>query len=144
MSNNKTKEYLQDILDWDEEIQKLVDERDELYTIATSINVGYNTDNVQGNAPQDKLADIVSKIADLDAEIDRRIDRLSNRKMKVRKSIDAMDSFKERECLRMKYLEKRKPYEIADELNISEKHVYKLQKKAIEHITATIFCDKKQ
>lgn len=70
-----------------EEINKLVDKLNELKAIATSVTVATDKEAVQSSGSQDKMANIVAKIVDLEYEIDAEVDGYIERREFVKEII---------------------------------------------------------
>ena len=97
------KEYLQQYLDADREIQAKVDQIARLRDLATRTTSKPAGGRVQSSA-ENKLERIISKIADMESEVDGEIERLADKRRVVQTAIDAVQNATQRSVLERRYI----------------------------------------
>ena len=127
------KEYLQQYLDADREIQAKVDQIARLRDMATRTTSAPAGDRVQSSA-ENKLERIISKIADMEAEVDAEIDRLADKRREVQTAIERVPNAAQREVLIRRYMVGQKWEKIAVELNFDYRWVLRLHGRALNEI----------
>lgn len=127
------KEFLNQYLDTDREIQAKVDQIARLRDLAMHITSAPAGDRVQCS-PENKMERIVAKIADMEAEVDTEIDRLANKRHEVQDVIDRVPDAVQRRVLIRRYMVGQKWEEIAVGLDLDYRWVLRLHGRALEKI----------
>lgn len=86
----KAKNYLLQIRKLDTLIQNKIIEREQLYNMALSITARYNTDKVQTSGSQQRMADNVVNLVDLDVGIEECINNLAKAKKSIISTIERL------------------------------------------------------
>lgn len=138
------KEYLQQVKKLDVLISN---KKEQLKTLREHLEVkGINFEN-DGSANVTRnitmLNDIVISITTLDQEIENDIQLYADKLNRIINTIDSLDSSEEISLLYKRYIHFQSWEEIAKQLNVSYKHVFKLHKRALENIEKIIKLDTK-
>lgn len=96
----KAKAYLKQIEYMDAKINTRLEEVEKLNTLATKTTSVMGGERVQASSNQQKMADCVTRIADLKAEINREIDRFVNHKQET---LNIMDKHCDPDCINLLY-----------------------------------------
>lgn len=128
------KEYLQQVRNADILIKDKMEELAELETLATKINALNEGERVQASGNQDKMADVVCKIADLKTDIEAEVDNLLKLKREVRNVINRVSEPVLMSVLHKRYLQFKQWEQIAVELDVSWRHTLRLHGKALREI----------
>ena len=104
---NGAKEYLDQIRLLDKRIDRKIEEKEVLKSIATSTGShAMNPDKVQSSINLHKTEDAITRYVDLEAEIDRMIDELIMLRDKIINEIHELDDVRYEELLCLKYVGK--------------------------------------
>lgn len=133
-SNNKAKEYLQQVKSADLAINDKLEELAKLEALATKINSVNEGERVQSSGSQDKVADAVCEIADLKADIDVEIKHLLALKREIREVIQKVGEPELMSILYKRYMQYKSWEKISVELNISYRHATRLHGKALQNV----------
>jgi len=118
---NRAKEYLDQIRLLDKRIDRKIEEKEVLKSIATSTGShAMSPDKVQSSINLHKTEDAITKYVDLEKEIDRMIDELVMLRDKIINEIHELDDVRYEELLCLKYVGK------LDE-NADRIHYYRLE-----------------
>lgn len=118
---NGAKEYLDQIRLLDKRIDRKIEEKEVLKSIATSTGShAMSPDKVQSSINLHKTEDAITRYVDLEAEIDRMIDELVMLRDKIINEIHELDDVRYEELLCLKYVGK------LDE-NTDRIHYYRLE-----------------
>lgn len=100
------KEYLNQLRNLDKEINAKLDQRDYLRSMATRTSPKLLGDSSSGGNgwSNDRMADCVAKLVDLEREIDRKVDRLADLKAEAIEKIDAVENADYRLLLTLRYI----------------------------------------
>ena len=102
---NGAKEYLDQIRLLDKRIDRKIEEKEVLKSIATSTgNFSMNPDKVQSSINLHKTEDAITKYVDLEAEIDRMIDHFVDVRDKIINEIHELNDNRYEELLYLKYI----------------------------------------
>lgn len=126
--------YLSQIEYIDNMINVKQQEIDSLRAKATSMQMNTDSERVQSSGCKDKIGDYCSKIVDLCEEINSDIDDFVDKKADVMHTIDKLENLEERRLLYYRYFQYLPFSKIAHEMNISERHIYRMHKAAVHHI----------
>lgn len=112
----------------------------ELATRCTSVISGMPRNP---NSANDRMADAVVKIVDMEAEINRDIDELVELKRDMMSVIKSVDNPKYRMLLELRHLCFKTWQQIAEDMGYSIQHIYRLRNRAYEKID-DIFKDERK
>jgi len=123
----QAKEYLNQIRDLDKEITAKLEQCDQLRAMATRTTASLSSEWVSGSRQSnDKMADCVVKLVDLNKEIDRDIDRLVDLKREVIGKINKVKNPDYRLLLFHKYVNGATWEQVAKNMS-SNKRIYSTQ-----------------
>lgn len=111
-------------------IKDKLDEINRLREICMSISVSTDKENVKSSPNQDKLADAIAKIVDLERETDKLVEGLISERRRIINQIDAIGNTTYYQTLTCRYVKGMKIREIADEIGYAETYVKELLRKA--------------
>ena len=132
MVDMDTKQYLGQISRLDRKINSKLCEISELRSIACGTSVQNDADRVQTSSDKDRLGSIVAKIVDLEHEVDEMTDDLYGIKLSALGVLEKIERENYREILYLKYFEGKSIYDIAVDLNMSDRGCKKAHKRALE------------
>lgn len=127
-----TKQYLSQISRLDKMINENLCEIFQLRNSLIGKSVANDNVRVTTSSDKDKVGSIVSKIVDLEKETDILVDKLTETKRNILHTICKLSNDKHKEILYKKYFEYKSIYEIAEELNMSDRGCKKAHKRAVE------------
>ena len=128
------KEYLSQARYLDARINSKISQVDRLNDLATSATSVLTGMPHSPNKATSKMADVVDKIVDLQAEINRDIDKLVDLKKEMRDVIGAIPDVEQQTILEQRYLCFLKMEQIAVDMGYSIQHVYRLHDEALKKI----------
>lgn len=128
------KRYLQQIRLYDSCINAKLEERSRLKAMVTKITPTMKQDAVSGGGNQDKMAETVAKLIDLEAEIDRAVDRYANARNAVVGTVDKVTDARLHKVLSKRYVEFKTWEQIACEMGKSYQWVCKLHGIALQAV----------
>ncbi len=131
---SKAVKYLCKVEDIDNMITKKQEQIDSLRSLASSTALHTDSERVQTSGSGDKIGDCCAKIADLCAEINQDIDDFVDTKADIMHTIDKLDDLEERRLLYCRYFQYMPMIKIAQEMCVSERHIYRMHKTAVQHI----------
>lgn len=138
-----SKKYLQQIRLYDSHISTKLEERLRLKEMLTKITPTLKDDVVSGGGSQDKLADAVAKIVDLEAEIDRDIDRYVEAKREVSGTLDKLTDPDQLKVLHMRYVQHKTWEQIACDMNMTYRNVCYIHEKGLQAVNEIMKGEKK-
>ena len=128
------KEYLSQARYLDARINSKISQVDRLNDLATSATSVLTGMPHGPNKATSKMADVVDKIVDLQAEINRDIDKLVDLKKEMRDVIGAIPDVEQQTILEQRYLCFLKMEQIAVDMGYSIQHLYRLHDEALKNI----------
>lgn len=128
------KRYLQQIRLYDSCINAKLEERSRLKAMVTKITPTIKQDAVSGGGNQDKMAETVAKLIDLEAEIDRAVDRYVDARNAVVGTVDKVTDARLHKVLSKRYVEFKTWEQIACEMGKSYQWVCKLHGIALQAV----------
>lgn len=134
MDRREVKKYLEKIIELDMEIDDKIAEMEAYRTLAEKITKQFSLDPVQASGKKDKIAELAVKIADTENEINDKIDKLFDMKKERAGKIKLLNDQRERKVLIKRYVCGIRYQKIADSMNIDISYVFKLEKRALEHM----------
>ena len=126
------KEYLSQARYLDARINTKIKQLEALNTLATSATSVLTGMPHSPNKATSKMADIVDKIVDLQAEINRDIDALVDLKGEMRSKLEMVPAEDYKAILEMRYLCLMSWEQIASNLGLSVPYTYKLHDRALK------------
>ena len=126
------KEYLSQARYLDARINTKIKQLEALNTLATSATSVLTGMPHSPNKATSKMADIVDKIVDLQAEINRDIDALVDLKGEMRSKLEMLPAEDYKAILEMRYLCFMSWEQIASNLGLSVPYTYKLHDRALK------------
>ena len=126
------KEYLSQARYLDARINTKIKQLEALNTLATSATSVLTGMPHSHNKATSKMADIVDKIVDLQAEINRDIDALVDLKGEMRSKLEMVPAEDYKAILEMRYLCFMSWEQIASNLGLSVPYTYKLHDRALK------------
>ena len=126
------KEYLSQARYLDARINTKIKQLEALNTLATSATSVLTSMPHSPNKATSKMADIVDKIVDLQAEINRDIDALVDLKGEMRSKLEMVPAEDYKAILEMRYLCFMSWEQIASNLGLSVPYTYKLHDRALK------------
>ena len=130
------KEYLSQARYLDERINAKIKQVEALNTLATSATSALTGMPHSPNKATSKMANIVDKIVDLQAEINRDIDELVDLKKAIGELIKAVDCPEQQTLLEKRYLCFQSWEQIAVDMFYSMHYLYKVHNAALEKCEA--------
>lgn len=127
------KEYLQQYLDADREINAKLEEISRLRAMATATTQTLSADRVQ-SSPENKIERICTKIADMEAEVDTEIDRLIKIRKRVKTAIRSVPDASQRAVLERRYILGKRWEEIAVDLSYTYRNVCYIHGRALHAV----------
>ena len=138
----KAKDYLQQVSKIDKIIKNKLIEKEQWMAIATSTSTNPSDgDRVQSSGSQQKMADAVIRIVEMENEIDRYIDMLVDTKKDVIRTIEKLPTI-EYDILHKAYIQYKELYSVASEYKKTYSWVTTVHGRALKHVQ-DILDDKK-
>lgn len=134
----EAKEYLQQIRTSEMQINDKLDELKKLQSLATKVNVVNEGNRVKSSGSQDKMANTVVSIVELENEIQEDVNRLMALKREVKQTIEKVSEPDLMSILYKRYVLYDSWEKIAVSLNISYRHATRLHGKALYEIQKII------
>lgn len=129
------KEYLTKVKRYEEEIDAYLNEIQRLNDMATSITAAAKTDVVQSSGSQQKMADAVTNIVELQEKIKQTVNAYIRHKELVKKQINGISNHTYRLLLWKRYVENKTFEKIAVDMDYSWRHVIRMHGSALELFT---------
>lgn len=136
------KRYLQQIRLFDSHINAKLEELNHLKEMVTKITPTLKDDVVSGGGSQDKLADAVAKIVDLEAEIDREVDRYVDARNAVTSTIDKVTDERQHKILSQRYVQGKTFEKIASDMNYTYRWVCIMHGRALQTVEKILKSEK--
>ena len=128
------KEYLSQAFHIDQRISSKLSQVMRLRETATDCTATLSDMPRPGSSNQQRMADTICKIVDLEQEINEDIDRLVDLKAEARRVINAVSDPDQQLILELRYLCYKPWNEIMTELGYSEATIYRLHGEALKKI----------
>ena len=128
------KRYLQQIQLCDSRINTRLEELHRLKEMVVRIMPTPKDNITSGGGSQDKLANAVAKIVDLEAEIDREIDYFVNARRKIVALIDKLSDPDQIQVLHKRYVQYKTLERIAYDMNMSYRNVCYIHGKGLQAV----------
>ena len=131
-----TKEELTEIIIADKKIRAKKETAAALYELATSVP-GIDTTTLKVQTSSRSENEIINKYLDLERELKKDIAALLEKKEVVYKKLQVLDGL-EKDIMQLRYIGGLSWDEIADKINVSSRHVYRIHDKALEKLKHVI------
>ncbi len=131
-----TKEELTEIIIADKKIRAKKETAAALYELATSVP-GIDTTTLKVQTSSRSENEIINKYLDLEKELKKDIAAVLEKKEVVYKKLQVLDGL-EKDIMQLRYIGGLSWDEIADKVNISSRHVYRIHDKALEQLKHVI------
>lgn len=131
-----TKEELTEIIIADKKIRAKKETAAALYELATSVP-GIDTTTLKVQTSSRSENEIINKYLDLERELKKDIAAVLEKKEVVYKKLQVLDGL-EKDIMQLRYIGGLSWDEIADKVNISSRHVYRIHDKALEKLKHVI------
>jgi DNA-directed RNA polymerase specialized sigma subunit len=135
----RVQQYLKQIQNIDDMINRKQEQIDNLRSIATSMQMNTDSDRVQSSGSKDKLGDCCAKIADLQEEINADIDAFVDAKADIMHTVDKLESLEERNILYYRYFKMLPFVAIAGRMCISESTAYRIHHQALCNVSNILY-----
>lgn len=133
MTLTETYEYLQRPRKLELSIMRLSLQHDELQTCLLPAAIRYDKDVVQ-TSPDDKLSEVAAAVLDLEKKIQRLRSQKARLLLEINAAIDKLDD-KDAVILTAYYVKRMTMSDVADIIDKSLQHTYRLRKKAVQHLS---------
>lgn len=132
------KEYLSQINRYNAIIQNKMIEIEQLRDLASGIKgICYDKDRVQ-TTPTDRMAEIVSEIVEVEEELKQAVTVYLAKKKNIINTIEQVENDDAYNLLHKKYVENKKLYEVAADMDISYESARQLHKTALYRVETII------
>lgn len=131
-----TKEELTEIIIADKKIRAKKETAAALYELATSVP-GIDTTTLKVQTSSRSENEIINKYLDLERELKKDIAAVLEKKETVYKKLQVLDGL-EKDIMQLRYIGGLSWVEIADKVNVSSRHVYRIHDKALEQLKHVI------
>ena len=131
-----TKDELTEIIIADKKIRAKKETAAALYELATSVP-GVDTTTVKVQTSSRSENEIINKYLDLERELKKDIAAVLEKKETVYKKLQVLDGL-EKDIMQLRYIGGLSWDEIADKINVSSRHVYRIHDKALEKLKHVI------
>lgn len=136
MRYKMTKEELTEIIIADKKIRAKKETAAALYELATSVP-GIDTTTLKVQTSSRSENEIITKYLDLERELKKDIAAVLEKKETVYKKLQVLDGL-EKDIMQLRYIGGLSWDEIADKINVSSRHVYRIHDKALEKLKHVI------
>lgn len=127
-----TKEFLNQAYRIDQRINSKLEQIISLHALATKATSTLSDMPVSKTESQSKMAEIIAKIVDLEAEINRDIEKLVEIKQNIVSTIKKVQNPELQTLLELRYLCFRTWEQIAVEMNYDLRYLHKLHRRSLE------------
>lgn len=135
LNHQKISEFLYDIQKKDKEIDALIEQKKSYLDLATKVTTAIGSERVQSSYEcNDKMADIVTRIVDIENEILLKIDTLIDYKEAAIKVIKRLDDIEDQRVLILRHISYLNMYEVAKKMNIDRRTAYRKYNKAVNNL----------
>lgn len=107
--------------------------RQELRACLLPAAITYDKDRVQVT-PEDRMAETMAEVADLDAEIEILQRRRARQIRLISKALDQLEDGREKAILEAYYIGRKSMNEIAEHMSYSLQHTYRLKRDGVENM----------
>lgn len=129
-----TKEFLNQAYRIDQKINSKLEQIISLHALATKATSTLSDMPVSKTESQSKMAEIIAKIVDLEAEINRDIEKLMEIKQNIVSTIKKVQNPELQTLLELRYLCFRTWEQVALEMDYSIQHIFRIHDKALKSV----------
>ncbi|MCC3868490.1 hypothetical protein [Terrisporobacter mayombei] len=129
-----TKEELKEYIETKREIKIIEEKIEYLKSQKTSIKSMIIDDMPKPEPEQDRLGELLGEIEELIELYNVKQDKLFKQQIKIEKCIDKLDNAKERNIMRLRYLEGHKWEKVCVETNYSWEGIHKVHRRILAKI----------
>ena len=129
-----TKDFLRQYINANKSINAKLDQISKLRALATKSTTILSDDKVSGSISNDKIADIVAKIVDMERQVDDEIDALQDIKDSVMDAIREVNDMRLQNLLERRYINDQKWEQIAFEMGYDIRWIYRMHGQALYRI----------
>ena len=129
-----TKEFLNQAYRIDQRINSKLEQIISLHALATKATSTLSDMPVSKTESQSKMAEIIAKIVDLEAEINRDIEKLIEIKQNIVSTIKKVQNPELQTLLELRYLCFRTWEQVALEMDYSIQHIFRIHDKALKSV----------
>ncbi|WP_343342460.1 hypothetical protein [Terrisporobacter petrolearius] len=129
-----TKEELKEYIETKREIKIIEEKIEYLESKKTSIKSMIIDDMPKPEPEQDRLGELLGEIEELIDIYNVKQDKLFKQQIKIEKCIDKLDNAKERNIMRLRYLEGHKWEKVCVETNYSWEGIHKVHRRILAKI----------
>lgn len=133
------KEYLNELRNYDAEIDLLNEQIAKLRTDAEGLRSVEITDMPKGGSGHD-MSDAVAELVDLQYICAAKVDELSRRKRELMTAIMQIEQSEQRMVLIRRYFNGEEWRDIADEMNYDVRTIYRMNGQALKSMSAIMEC----
>lgn len=134
------KQYLRQLRRLDDMVNAKLDQVHELRCLAEKVTSAPSLDGVRSSFGQDKMAEVVAKIVDLESSINRDIDELIDLKTSIIALVDSLEDDDYRLILTYRYLNFKTWEQIAVDMGYTYRHVTRLHGQALLGMKDVLEC----
>ena len=127
----RVKSYLRQIKILDTKINRRMEQLSEIKSLATRVTSVITPDRVQTSGPGNNLENAMVRYLDIENEVKKTIDEYVETKNRIIKEIEQLSDDRFISVLSMRYLDYLPWEDIADELYMSERQVFRIHGKAL-------------
>lgn len=141
MTSQEKKQYLSGYLYICDEVEDLIRDLEEWYTIASKVTASYNA--LPGGGTSDKMTNVVSKILEIKDKCAERLERLDQARRNIERAIESVEDVDLRRLLRYRYIRGWNFQKIADRMNYSYRQATRLHGIALRNLDESILLGEK-
>ncbi len=134
MTTKEKKEYLKRYRKIDREVNQLLMEKDEIFSLGTKITPTYS-DMPKGTGENNKIQSTIEKLEEQEEKINKKIDLLYEVKEDIEKTLHTVEDDTLRVLLRYRYINGLTWEEIAVTMNYDYRWILRLHGKALNKLT---------
>ena len=134
MTTKEKKEYLKRYRKIDREVNQLLMEKDEIFSLGTKITPTYS-DMPKGTGENNKTQSTIEKLEEQEEKINKKIDLLYEVKEDIEKALHTVEDDTLRVLLRYRYINGLTWEEIAVTMNYDYRWILRLHGKALNELT---------
>ena len=134
MTTKEKKEYLKRYRKIDREVNQLLMEKDEIFSLGTKITPTYS-DMPKGTGENNKTQSTIEKLEEQEEKINKKIDLLYKVKEDIEKTLHTVEDDTLRVLLRYRYINGLTWEEIAVTMNYDYRWILRLHGKALNELT---------
>ena len=141
MTSQEKKEYLKQVYRIEKHVENLVIERKNILTLlekCTSTTAGYESDGstsgTHANNAENNIVNYISALQDYESKLRTQITEMLMAKEKLKQIIENVPNYEHRQILYKRYICFQKWEQIAVDMNINMRWVYRLHGQALDNL----------